>query len=161
MGSTVRAGSTLGGGGNMTSRASCKHTRAPVWRIGVLVLGSWLAAGVPAATPAEGVAASPQAEFGGQCTEALSEGQHLMTNCSITWTDKDGKLFCFSSDAAKKSFLSNPTEKLQRAREFMAASNVESTETAMQSFTGSDAGDLGPRGHRGQDQGERRHLSHG
>ena len=48
-----------------------------------------------------------------------------MTNCSVTWTDKDGKLFCFSTEAAKKSFLSNPTEKLERAREFMAASNVE------------------------------------
>jgi len=93
------------------------------------------AAAVPAASPA----ATPQAEFGGQCPEALAEGQHVMTNCSVTWTDKDGKLFCFSTEAAKKSFLTNPTEKLQRAREFVAASNVESTETAMQSFTGSDA----------------------
>ena len=79
------------------------------------------------------------AEFGGQCPEALAEGQHVMTDCSVTWTDKDGKLFCFSTQAAKTSFLSNPTEKLARAREFVAASNVESTETAMQSFTSSDA----------------------
>ena len=92
-----------------------------------------------AAAPAASPAATPQAEFGGQCLEALAEGQHVMTNCSVTWTDKDGKLFCFSSEAAKQSFLTNPTEKLQRAREFVAASKVESTETAMQSFTGSDA----------------------
>jgi YHS domain-containing protein len=80
-----------------------------------------------------------QAEFGGQCPEALSEGQHIMTSCAVTWTGKDGKTYCFSTEAAKASFLKSPDEKLERAREFMAASNVESTETAMQAFTGSDA----------------------
>jgi YHS domain-containing protein len=80
-----------------------------------------------------------KAEFGGQCPEALAEGQHVMTNCSVTWVDKDGKTYCFSNADAKKAFLQNPTEKLQRAREFMAAGSVESTETAMQNFTGSDA----------------------
>ncbi len=58
-----------------------------------------------------------QAEFGGQCPEALAEGQHVTTDCSVTWTDKDGKLYCFSNEAAKKSFLQNPVEKLAaRAR---------------------------------------------
>jgi len=80
-----------------------------------------------------------KAEFGGQCPEALAEGQHLQTNCSITWTDQDGKTYCFSTEAAKKSFLADPAQKLQRAREFMAASNVESTESAMQEFAASDA----------------------
>ena len=80
-----------------------------------------------------------QAEFGGQCPEALSEGQHVMTNCSITWADKDGKTYCFSNADAKKSFLQSPAEKLERAREFMAAGNVEATEAAMQNFAGSDA----------------------
>jgi YHS domain-containing protein len=84
-------------------------------------------------------AASPQTQFGGQCTEALAEGRHVTTDCSTTWTDKDGKVYCFSNDAAKKSFLANPAENLQRARTFMAATNVESTEKAMQDFTGSDA----------------------
>jgi hypothetical protein len=80
-----------------------------------------------------------EAEFGGQCPEALSEGQHVATNCAVTWTGKDGKTYCFSTEAAKTSFLTNPDEKLQRAREFMAASNVESTEKAMEAFTGTDA----------------------
>jgi hypothetical protein len=83
-----------------------------------------------------------KAEFGGQCPEALSEGQHVMTNCSITWTDKDGKLYCFSTAAAKTSFLKEPAMKLDSAREFMAASQVESTERAMQDFTSSDAESL-------------------
>jgi YHS domain-containing protein len=79
------------------------------------------------------------AEFGGQCPEALSEGRHVSTNCSITWIDKDGKTYCFSNADAKKSFLQNPTEKLERARAFMAAGNVEATETAMQDFVAADA----------------------
>jgi hypothetical protein len=83
-----------------------------------------------------------KAEFGGQCPEALSEGQHVMTNCTVTWTGKDGKLYCFSTEAAKASFLKSPAEKLARARELVAASSVESTEKAMEAFTGSDAESL-------------------
>ncbi|HEX4150904.1 MAG TPA: hypothetical protein VHY75_01705 [Steroidobacteraceae bacterium] len=96
----------------------------------ILVCAGALAA--PAIDPAK-------AEFGGQCAEALSEGSHVTTNCSITWTDKDGKTYCFSNADAKKSFLADPTEKLERAREFMAAGNVEATEQAMQNFAASDA----------------------
>jgi hypothetical protein len=44
-------------------------------------------------------------EFGGQCVEGLASGQHVMTNCALTWT-KDGKTYCFSSEAARKSFWS-------------------------------------------------------
>jgi YHS domain-containing protein len=84
-------------------------------------------------------AAAPQTQFGGQSTEALAEGRHVTTDCGTTWTDTDGKVYCFSNDAAKKSFLANPAENLQRARTFMAATNVESTEKAMQDFTGADA----------------------
>jgi YHS domain-containing protein len=98
----------------------------------------WMAASGP--VHAADAAASPSApQFGGQCTEALAEGRHVMTNCSTTWTDKDGKTYCFSSDGAKKSFLENPTENLQRARAFIAASSVESTEKAMEDFSGTDA----------------------
>jgi hypothetical protein len=108
--------------------------------------GAWYAwplilAGMPsqAALAAAPPAAPTTAEFGGQCVEALSAGQHVMTNCSISWTDTDGKKYCFSSDNSKKSFLQSPVENLQKARDFSAASSVESTEKAMQYFTGSDA----------------------
>jgi hypothetical protein len=80
-----------------------------------------------------------QPEFGGQCTEGLAEGEHIPSDCKVTWTDKDGKTYCFRNDGAKKTFLENPVENLQKARSFMAASNVESTETAMQNYTSSDA----------------------
>ncbi len=88
---------------------------------------------------AAGATAPSQAQFEGQCTEGLAEGRHVATDCTTTWTDKDGKIYCFSSDSAKKSFLASPAENLQRARSFMAASSAESTEKAMQDFTSSDA----------------------
>ena len=80
-----------------------------------------------------------KAEFGGQCAEGLAEGKHVMTDCSVTWKDKDGKVYCFSNDAAKTAFLKNPAESLDRARAFLAASNVESTEKAMENFDSTDA----------------------
>jgi YHS domain-containing protein len=64
-------------------------------------------------------------EFGGQCAEALANGQHVMTNCSSSWTDKDGKKYCFSNDSSKRSFLQSPAENIRRSREYAAASSVE------------------------------------
>jgi YHS domain-containing protein len=90
-----------------------------------------------AADPA--ASSNPQVQFGGECTEGLSQGQHVATNCAITWTDKDGKVYCFSSEGAKKAFLANPQANLEKARDFMAASTVQSTEQAMQNFSSSDA----------------------
>ena len=43
-------------------------------------------------------------QFGSQCAEGLAQGRHVMTNCSVSWTDKDGKVYCFGNDAAKKAF---------------------------------------------------------
>ena len=100
-----------------------------------LVLGGFGSALGADTTPAP----SPEVQFGGQCTEGLAQGRHVMTNCALSWTDKDGKVYCFSSDSAKKSFLENPTANLQKARDFIAASSVDSTEKAMQYFDSSDA----------------------
>ena len=97
------------------------------------VLGAAVAAAADApVTPA-------QAQFGGQCAEGLAEGKHIVTDCSLSWADKDGKRYCFSNEAARKSFLANPTANLQKARDFFAASSTESTEKAMQDFTSTDA----------------------
>jgi len=74
--------------------------------IRLLTLGSriagaaFLAGAALAAATAAGAADAPaaksaslsQAQFGGQCTEGLASGKHVMTDCSVTWTDKDGKL---------------------------------------------------------------------
>jgi len=87
----------------------------------------------------DAVAATAAVQFGGQCTEGLAEGKHVMTKCTTRWIDTDGKVYCFGDEGAKKSFLENPVENLRRAREFIAASTVEATEKDMQYFTGSDA----------------------
>jgi YHS domain-containing protein len=99
--------------------------------VGWLAIGAALAADTP--TPVS------QAQFGGQGVEALAQGRHVVTDCSVTWTDKDGKVYCFSSEGSKKAFLGNPTQNLQKARDFIAASSVESTEKAMQDFDSGDA----------------------
>ena len=80
-----------------------------------------------------------QAQFGGQCAEGLATGRHVMTDCSITWAAKDGKVYCFKNEAAKAEFLKDPEPNLERARAFIAASNVQSTEEAMQNFDSNDA----------------------
>ncbi len=89
--------------------------------------------------PATPGASAPQPQFGGQCTEALAEGRHVMTNCTVEWRDQDGKVYCFSNDASKALFLKRPTENLRRAHDFIAASSVASTEQEMQYFDGKDA----------------------
>ena len=103
---------------------------------GLLVL---FALSAVAAFAAETAIPLSQAQFGGQCAEGLATGRHVMTDCSITWKDGDGKLYCFKNEAAKTEFLKDPAGNLERARTFIAASNVESTETAMQYFDSNDA----------------------
>src|SRR5258706_12973798 len=132
-------------GGHVMTRHSASISWSVMRRSTCLALLSAAAASAPAVhdrAVAADAAPAAQTEFGGQCVEALAEGQHVSTNCTTTWTDKDGKVYCFSNDGAKKTFLANPAENLQRARSFMAASNVEPTEKAMQDFTSSDAATL-------------------
>lgn len=114
-----------------------------VWRPALIVLSILLLGtgeNALAADAAMSSVVSPSsAEFDGQCAEGLAEGRHVMTNCSVHWTANDGKDYCFSSESAKTSFLKSPDQNLERARDFMAASNVESTEQAMQNFDSNDA----------------------
>lgn len=122
----------------MTHASIAPRARGPRLALALCALLAWRGA-VAADTPAAGQTPAAAPEFGGQCVEALAEGRHVKTSCAITWTGTDGKTYCFSDAAAKKSFLEDPTDKLERAREFMAAENVPSIETAMQDFAGSDA----------------------
>ncbi len=93
----------------------------------------------PAVVPAPAAASGAQAQFGGQCAEALAEGRHVMTDCAVRWRDQDGKDYCFKDAAAKALFLKDPAQNLRRARDFIAASRVASTEQQMQYFDGKDA----------------------
>jgi hypothetical protein len=118
-------------------RNACKALATASAMLGRAVLLASFALGC--ARAADTAALGPQVQFGGQCVEGLAEGRHVMTNCSITWTDKDGKAYCFSSPAARKTFLEDPAVKLAQARDFFAASGAESTEKAMENFDSSDA----------------------
>jgi YHS domain-containing protein len=133
----------VAGGFIMTTQ--CIHgTRHRVIRLAAVLFACTIAiastvAGAAGDKAAPAPIALSDAQFGGQCTEGLASGRHVMTNCSITWADKDGKIYCFSSDTAKAAFLKDPQHSLERAREFIAASNVQSTEEAMQYFDSNDA----------------------
>lgn len=58
-----------------------------------------------------------QAEYGNECAWGLSQGKHVMTDCSINMTRADGKTYCFSSDRAMDSFMSNPVQNMSRSTE--------------------------------------------
>ncbi|MGC2408701.1 MAG: hypothetical protein WA441_01460 [Methyloceanibacter sp.] len=87
-------------------------------------------------TPAPAAIAAPaKGEFDNSCTMGLAEGQTVKTDCSVNWTAEDGKVYCFSTEASKEAFLKNPTENIQKAREFYitkdrAAAAVPAAESA-------------------------------
>ena len=97
-----------------------------------------LAAASPAASKSPLPASSAQPEFGGQCAMALAEGSSVATDCSIKWTAPDGKVYCFGSEKARKEFLEDPQGNIERARNFVAASEVDINTERMQHFESGD-----------------------
>ena len=45
----------------------------------------------------------------------------VKTDCSVNWTDEDGHVYCFSSDASKEAFLKDPAGNIKKAKEFLAS----------------------------------------
>src|SRR5215471_9361255 len=91
--------------------------------------------GLAFATPLS--AADVKGEFDNQCAMGLSEGQSVKTDCSVNWTDKDGHIYCFSSDASKEAFLKDPEGNLKKAKEFLASKQTAPTAGAKE-FTEDD-----------------------
>jgi hypothetical protein len=89
------------------------------------------------AFPATAFAAEP--EFGGYCAMGLANHQLIKTNCTVSWTGRDGKLYCFSSDGAKAKFLEATDENIQRATDSYATAEAEDTAKEMEKFTSDDA----------------------
>jgi YHS domain-containing protein len=104
--------------------------------VGALGAGPALAEDAkPAMSPIPGNASPVKGEFDNSCAEGLAEGQTVKTDCSVNWTAPDGKVYCFSTEESKTTFLKNPDENLQKAKEFLltkqeakAAGNKEFTE---------------------------------
>ena len=77
------------------------------------------------------------AEFDDSCAMGLASGQMAKTDCSVTWTDTDGKVYCFSTEASKEAFLKNPADNLKKARDFVAGRKAASAAGA-KDFTEED-----------------------
>jgi YHS domain-containing protein len=56
-------------------------------------------------------------EFGNMCTEGLSLGKDINTDCSINAV-LQGKTYCFGSKEAMAEFMKNPTENLAKAQTY-------------------------------------------
>jgi len=82
-----------------------------------------------------GYAEGIQGEFDNQCVMGLASGHRNPTDCSVNWTGKDGKTYCFADAKAKALFLKDPTANLEKAREFIATSEVEATQADMADVT--------------------------
>lgn len=108
-------------------------------RLAVLLLATGALGSVQAATPPP---AAAQAEFGGQCAMGLAQGEHVATDCTQKWTGSDGKTYCFSDAAAKKRFLEDPQGNLERAREFVAVSEVDATGKLMDHYKSDEIQDF-------------------
>ncbi|HEY6457585.1 MAG TPA: hypothetical protein VIY90_20090 [Steroidobacteraceae bacterium] len=108
------------------------------WRAALYVAAVGLAM-IARADATDTALPATKAQFSGQAVDALAKSRHVMSDCTTTWTGKDGKLYCFSNEAGKKAFLQDPDQNMQKARDFIAASSVESTEKLMQYFDSSDA----------------------
>ena len=85
---------------------------------------------------------APAPEFGGQDVTALADRQHVATDCKVDWQAKDGKRYCFASDASKAAFLKAPDETLDKATDMVAAADVAHVGTAMEKFSSEDAAAL-------------------
>jgi YHS domain-containing protein len=86
--------------------------------------------------------AGAEPQFGGYCAEGLVQHHLIKTDCKINWIAKDGKTYCFGSDAAKAEFLKDPEANIIRATDNYAANAIEQISGGMDKFTSDDAQDF-------------------
>ena len=91
-----------------------------LWLPALPVKPALVAAALSLATMGTTLAMEPHGEFGESCAMGLASGQTVKTDCSVNWTDEDGRVYCFSSENSKASFLEDPKGNLARAKEFLA-----------------------------------------
>ena len=121
--------------------------RGPIFSAVAAALLLGLAAAVPAAAEDAASSSTPAAspapvkgEFDDYCVMGLSEGQNIKTDCSVTWTGDDGKVYCFSSEKSKAAFLKDPEGTIKKAREFEAA-KAEAAAKGAKDFKEADVND--------------------
>ncbi|MGB6195610.1 MAG: hypothetical protein WBF49_04625, partial [Methyloceanibacter sp.] len=91
----------------------------------------------PAMTPAPS-AAPAKGEFDNSCAMGLADGQMVKTDCSVNWTAPDGKVYCFSSDKSKETFLKNAEANIKKAQDFVSAKKSAAASGKTKDFTEDD-----------------------
>ena len=122
--------------------------RAPILSAVAAALLLGFAASIPAAaadaqsSPAPAVTPAPSApakgEFDNSCAMGLAEGQTLKTDCSVNWTAPDGKVYCFSSENSKATFLKNAEANIKKAQDFRASKAAAAASGKTKNFTEED-----------------------
>ena len=93
----------------------------------------------PAMTPAPSASPAPaKGEFDNSCAMGLTEGQTIKTDCSVNWTAPDGKVYCFSSDKSKETFLKNAEANIKKAQDFVSAKKSAAATGKTKTFTEED-----------------------
>ncbi|HEU0016938.1 MAG TPA: hypothetical protein VFQ31_01055, partial [Methyloceanibacter sp.] len=91
------------------------------------------------ATPAPSASPAPaKGEFDNSCAMGLADGQTVKTDCSVNWTAPDGKVYCFSSENSKATFLKNAEANLKKAQDFRAAKAAAAASGKTKNFTEED-----------------------
>ncbi len=92
----------------------------PIHRFGVAaLLASILALAPASAALAMDNHGGTKAEFDEGCAMGLADGQMVKTDCSVSWTAEDGKVYCFSSENSKSAFLKDPKANIALAKKFL------------------------------------------
>ena len=63
-------------------------------------------------------------EINNMCTEGLSLGKDVNTDCSIN-AELQGKTYCFGSKEAMTEFMKNPTENLVKAQAYYSKTHSQ------------------------------------
>ena len=96
----------------------------------------------PSASPATPAPSSSTAavkgEFDNSCAMGLAEGQTVKTDCSVNWTAPDGKVYCFSSENSKATFLKNAEANIKKAQDFRTAKAAAAASGKTKNFTEED-----------------------
>jgi len=85
-----------------------------------LCLGS---ASIPARA-ADQSSATIDGEFDNSDAMGLASGKMVKTDCSVNWKAPDDNVYCFSTEEAKATFLKNPDENIQKAKEFFIVKDI-------------------------------------
>ena len=96
-----------------TPRQLISRLTLPALLAGALILG------VPTAALAMDDHGDAKGEFDDSCAMGLADGQMVQTDCSINWTGEDGKVYCFSSENSKATFLKDPKGNIAKAKKFL------------------------------------------